>query len=224
MTALAAREAYRLWAPTYETENAITHLEQDAVSRFGPSPAGKRLLDAGCGTGRRLAASGAVRAVGVDISPEMLAHGRANQQLSSALLIEGDICAMPLPSGVFDLVWCRLAIGHVPALEAAYAELARVAVPGAAVVVTDFHPAAHAAGHRRSFRSADGVVEVAHYPRSAEAHVEAARQAGLALRARLDAAIGPSVRHFYEQAGRKHLFAEHDGLPVVLGLRFARDG
>ena len=39
-----------------------------------------------------------------------------------------------------------------------------------------------------------------------------------------EAAIGPAVRPFYDRAGRSALYAQHDGLPVVLGLAFEREG
>jgi malonyl-CoA O-methyltransferase len=224
VTALAPREAYRLWAPVYGAENAVTDLEQGLVATMGPSPAGLRLLDAGCGTGRRLVATGAARATGVDLSPEMLAEGRRNPALAGIELIEGDLRALPLPDRSFDLVWCRLMIGHLAELDRAYAELARVAAPGATVIVTDFHPAAHAAGHRRRFRLADEVLEVTHHPHSIARQLEAARREGLALRARCEAAIGPQVRAYYESAGRLALYHQHRGLPVVLALAFTRDG
>lgn len=224
MTVLAPREAYRVWAPAYESENAISHLDRVLVASLGPSPAGLRLLDAGCGTGRRLAGTGAVRATGVDLSPEMLAEGRRNPALSGIALVEGDVRALPLPGGAFDLVWCRLVIGHVAELDAAYAELARVAAPGATVIVTDFHAAAHAAGHRRTFRVDGEVHEAVHHVHPATAQIGAARCAGLTLRARSEAEIGPEVRFFYEAAGRLALYHEHCGLPVVLALAFTRDG
>jgi malonyl-CoA O-methyltransferase len=224
MSALAPREAYRLWAPSYGAENAITHLEQRLVRELGPSPAGLSLLDAGCGTGRRLVGTGAALAVGVDLCPEMLAEGRRNAALAEAELIEGDLRALPLADAAFDLVWCRLVIGHLAELPDAYAELARVAAPGASVVVTDFHGAAYAAGHRRSFRYRGEVHEAVHHVHSAEAQIEAARRAGLRQRACAEAVIGPEVRRFYEQAGREASYREHRGLPVVLALVFMPDG
>ena len=123
-------------------------------------------------------------------------------------------------SGAFDLAWCRLAIGHVAELETVYAELARISGPGAAVIVTDFHAAAHAAGHRRTFRVDGEVHEAVHHVHPAEVQIDAARRAGLALRARSEAAIGPEVRGYYEAAGRPTLYREHCGLPVVLALAY----
>lgn len=222
MSALTPREAYRLWAPGYEAENAVTALEQDLVARLGPSPAGLSLLDAGCGTGRRLAGTGAARAVGVDLSPEMLAQGRKNQALAGVELLEGDIGSLPVPNAEFELVWCRLVIGHVVELDRAFAELARVTRAGSTVVVTDFHPAAHAAGHRRTFRHRGEVFEAEHHARSAEELIAAAERAGMVLRDRREAAIGPGVRDYYQRAGRAALYREHRGLPVVLALAFAR--
>jgi malonyl-CoA O-methyltransferase len=212
-----------MWAPGYEPENAVTFLEDNLVRALGPSPAGKRLLDAGCGTGRRLVETGALRAVGVDLSPEMLEQGRANHRLAAATLIEGDICDLPLAGAGFDLVWCRLALGHVADLELAYRELARVTQPRGEVIVTDFHPAAHAAGHRRRFRVGEDVFEVLHHCRSKDEHAEAARKAGLNLREWAEAPIGPEVRKFYDEKGRQDAYQEHAGLPVVLALAFVRD-
>jgi len=224
MTLLAPREAYRLWAPTYEAGNPITALEGELATDIGPSPAGARLLDAGCGTGWRLADAGAGKAVGVDLSPAMLEIARANPGCADAVLIEGDLRALPLADRSFDLVWCRLAIGYVAELPLAMAELARVADAGACVLVTDFHPAAIAAGHRRTFHAEGATREVRTYAHTEEQLVEAARRAGLSLRARGEAVIGPQVRPFYRRAGKVELYDAHRGLPVVLGLCFTRDG
>jgi malonyl-CoA O-methyltransferase len=222
MTALAPREGYCLWATAYEAENAVTRLEHALVAQLGPSPQRLRLLDAGCGTGRRLARTGAARAAGVDLSPEMLAEGRRNPALADVELIEGDVRALPFADSSFDLVWCRLVIGHLPRPGPAYAELARVAAPGATVIVTDFHPAAYAAGHRRTFRLAEQIHELIHYPHPAHAQIKAAQRAGLAFRTQSEAAIGAEVRSCYEAAGRLALYHRHRGLPVVLALAFMR--
>jgi malonyl-CoA O-methyltransferase len=224
MSRLEPREAYRLWAPSYEEGSAVTELDRRLVEHLGPSPEGLRLLDAGCGTGWRLVGTRAARAVGVDISPEMLARGRGNPGLAGVELRQGDLRSMPLPDRAFDLVWCRLAIGYLPDLERAFAELARVSDAGAAIVATEFHPAALAAGHRRTFRHGGCVHELLTYPHTAEAIIEAARRAGLELRGTAEAKVGPEVRRFYARAGRDELYRQQRGLPLVLGLRFSRDG
>ncbi len=223
MTALPARDAYRLWAPTYVAETAITALECGLVDALTPPLHGLRLLDAGCGTGRRLRGSGAASAVGVDLSPEMLAAGDGMDDASVALMV-GDVRALPLPDAAFDVSWCRLVIGHLPACAPAYAELARVTAPGGTVIVSDFHPRAHQAGHRRTFRSESVVHEVEHYVHALPDHRAAATAAALRLVETREAVIGPAVRPYYERADRLALYEEHAGLPVVLALAFRREG
>ena len=225
MTALAPREASRLLASTYGAENAITHLEQELVHEMGPTPTGHSLLDAGCGTGRRLVGTGAYRAVGVELSPEMLAAGRAVHAFGPEVQLQvGDLRALPLPDGAFDLVWCRLVIGHLDECGGAYAELGRVTRTSGRVIVTDFHPLAHAAGHRRTFRQGGAVHEVVHRVHPVEAQVAAAAAAGLTLIEQREAAVGPEVRAYYEAAGKLAAYEAQIGLPVVLALAFGRDG
>lgn len=118
MTALAARDGYRLWAPHYAAETAVSALEHDLVASLGVATAGRRLLDVGCGTARRLRDADAASRVGVDVTPEMLAQATVD----GPPLAAADVCALPFVDAAFDVVWCRLVIGHVRALAAAYAE------------------------------------------------------------------------------------------------------
>ena len=224
MSALNPRDGYRLWAPTYSRENAISSLEAALVDAMTPPLTGLRLLDAGCGTGRRLHECGAASVVGVDLSPEMIEAGIGlGEPLPHILTLVGDVRDLPLPDADFDVLWCRLVIGHLPDYPAAYAELARVATPGATVIVTDFHAAAHAAGHRRTFREGDVVHEIIHHVHPIEDQIDQARALGLTLRDRREATIGPAARPFYVAAGRDDLYAEHFGLPVVSALAFQRE-
>jgi malonyl-CoA O-methyltransferase len=91
------------------------------------------------------------------------------------------------------------------------------------VVVTDFHPAAAAAGHRRTFRDETGALHVLeHHAHAPASHVAAAKRAGLALVARRDAAVGDEVARFYAHAGRMDAYERQRGLPLVLALAFRR--
>lgn len=220
MTVLAAREGYRLWAPGYERETAVSFLEDTLVAAMTPPLGGRRLLDAGCGTGRRLRPrrADAALAVGVDLTPEMLAAG-GEQGVAAA-----DLRALPFPSASFDVVWCRLVIGHLADAAAAYAELGRVCRPGGTVLVTDFHAHAVAAGHRRTFRDAAGTVrEVEHHVHPGDAQVAMGAAAGLGLIEQREGRVGPEMRPFYEQANRLATYEEQVGLRVVLALAFRRE-
>lgn len=218
MTTLAPRDAYRLWAPSYERETAVSALDQALVRKLTPPLAGLRLLDAGCGTGRRLRDAGAALAVGVDLTPEMLAASASARGLAAA-----DVRALPFAAASFDVVWCRLVIGHLTRVDAVHAELARVCRPGGTVVVTDFHPDAAAAGHRRTFRDSAGTVrEIEHHLHTPADHAAAASLAGLHPVAREEGDVGPLLEPFYERAGRLDAYREQRGLKLVLALAFRR--
>lgn len=221
MTLLDPRSAYRLWASSYSPENAISAVDDRVVRDLTPPLVGKRLLDAGCGTGRRLMHSNAAVAIGLDLSAEMLAVARRTCP-AEVRLLEGDVRSIPLDDASQDVSWCRLVIGHLPECATAYHELARVTAPGGRIVVTDFHPAAYAAGHRRTFRIGGDVHEVEHHLHLVEDHLAAAETAGLDLVEIVQATIGRGERRFYEAAGRIALFDAHHGLRVVLGLAFRR--
>lgn len=223
-SALATREAYRLWSETYDEENPLTTLDEAAVSILTPPLKGLDLLDAACGTGRRLVfGKGAPRsAVGIDLVYEMLARGRHDPERPAATA-EADLRALPFPPARFDVVWCRLAAGHLPSLGALYRELARVLRPGGRAVVTDFHPEAIRRGHARIFRDAAGTShEVEHVVHDVPAHEEAAADAGLAFDAGAWLGVGAECRVFYERAGKLARYERDEGLPLLLAVRFRR--
>ncbi|MEO8055504.1 MAG: SAM-dependent methyltransferase, partial [Acidobacteriota bacterium] len=75
---LGTREAYRLWSDTYDEENPLTVLDEAAAWMLTPELEGLDLLDAACGTGRRLVfrENPPRSAAGIDLVFEMLARGR----------------------------------------------------------------------------------------------------------------------------------------------------
>jgi malonyl-CoA O-methyltransferase len=219
MTALPPREGYRLWAPNYEAETAISYLENAAVERLGVRASGCSLLDVGCGTGRRLRDCDAELAVGVDLTPEMLTFATGTKPIAAA-----DIRALPFSNLTFDIIWCRLVIGHVREMEAAYAELSRVCCMGGKVIVTDLSAEAVAAGHRRTFLGADGVThEVEHFAHTIERQAVAAFDFGLRLEKRQDGVVDPTIKHFYAEAGKLSAYEEQLGLPIVLAMLWRKD-
>lgn len=223
MRTLDVSEGYAIWAPTYSEETAISFLEDKLVRKMTPPLGGLHLLDAGCGTGRRLRRTRAAFAVGLEPSAEMIAAGRAKDRENEHFeIVTGDVRNMPFAARAFDVVWCRLVLGHLAAIDQAYRELARVAQHGAKLIVTDFHPAAVAAGHCRSFRVGGEIIELKHHVHSSDDHIEAARGAGFRIEEIRDAAIGNDVRPFYQNAQKLDVYPDHLGLPVVLALSFRR--
>jgi malonyl-CoA O-methyltransferase len=219
---LTPKEAYRLWAPTYEQETVVSALEARVVGGLLPDLGGRRLLDVGCGTARRIRAlrESPAMVVGIDLVPEML---RTADRGEPAALVAGDVRRLPFANDTFDVLWCRLVLGHVAELSASYRELTRVARGSAELIVSDFHPLAVAAGHTRSFRDARGdVQEIEHWVHDAAHHAEAAASCGWQLVGTVDAPAGVEEKSFYERAGRLGQFDRESGLPLVLAMSFAR--
>lgn len=219
MIAMEPMQAYRLWAPTYSEETVVSFLDKELAAELSPALEGKRLLDAGCGTGRRMPRLDGGLAIGVDLSPEMLRAGNATP------VAVADVRALPFPDRSFDVVWCRLVLGHLRDPRPAYQEIARVCRSGGMVLVTDFHAQAAAAGHRRSFQDRSGQrYAVEHHVHDGASHKRMAAIAGLTVHAERDGVIGPAVRHFYARAGREAAYEKDRELPVVAAFLFERTG
>jgi SAM-dependent methyltransferase len=103
----------------------------DAVAA-GP---GVRVLDVGCGPGTIASAAAArgARAVGVDLAAGMLALGR--ERHPGLELVEGDAEALPFADATFDALVAGFILNHVPAVETALAEAARVLAPAGRLAV-----------------------------------------------------------------------------------------
>lgn len=140
--------------------------------------AGDHVLDVCCGTGtlalaakRRVGASGSVH--GVDASEEMIARART-KSARSRLLVAVEIAtaqSLPFPEATFDVVFCTLALHHLPqdARAGAIEEMRRVVKPGGRVLIVEFrkgrgawavlHPVALLHG-RKSRQILDGAVDL----------------------------------------------------------------
>jgi hypothetical protein len=68
------------------------------------------------------------------------------------------------------------------------------------------------------------VLDLEHHVHTLELHVAAGEAAGLRPVETADGLIGPSVRGFFESAGKLPLYHRQLGMPVVLALSFRRDG
>jgi ubiquinone/menaquinone biosynthesis C-methylase UbiE/DNA-binding transcriptional ArsR family regulator len=135
-----------LHAPERDVENAITrHLTAAGIENF---------LDAGTGTGRmlELIAPHAKRAVGIDVSPDMLAIARdrlLRENIHNAQVRLGDIFRLPFPNGTagagFDMVLFHQVLHYLDDPGTAVAEAARVMAPGGRLLIADF------ASHKEEF-------------------------------------------------------------------------
>jgi SAM-dependent methyltransferase len=100
-----------------------------------PWRGGKRVLDVGCGPGDLLCEmarqhQGWQVLVGLDASPGMIAKAAWSARGLPAYFFVGDAQALSFPDGSFDVVMARHMLYHVPDIDRAVAEAARVLRPG----------------------------------------------------------------------------------------------
>jgi ArsR family transcriptional regulator len=116
-----------------------------ALQSLIPAEGVRDLLDIGTGTGRMLEifAPRAERALGVDLSHDMLAVARVNLErarLRNCSLRHADMYQLPIAGASFDAVVIHQVLHYAERPAQAIAEAARVLRPGARLVVVDFAP------------------------------------------------------------------------------------
>lgn len=135
------RTYYDDFSSWYERERGagyhalIDEIEVDAVKEFA---VGKRVLEAGCGTGLVLSRLSQVarEAHGFDLSVGM-AQKAKTRGLSVAL---GSVTQIPFRDDSFDFVCSFKVLAHVPDITGALAELARVTRPGGTLALEFYNP------------------------------------------------------------------------------------
>jgi demethylmenaquinone methyltransferase/2-methoxy-6-polyprenyl-1,4-benzoquinol methylase len=147
------RRMFAAIAPSYDLNNRLHSLWQDqawrrrAVKAANVKP-GETVLDVACGTGDLTQAfatrSPAVRVIGVDFTPEMLAVAERKRQrliAASSAKIEyrqGDAQALDVPDASVDIVSIAFGIRNVADPARAMAEFSRVLRPGGRLVILEF--------------------------------------------------------------------------------------
>jgi len=139
-------EGYARWAETYDLElNPLIAVEGPRVQAILNQIPMRTALDAGAGTGRHaiaLAREG-VAVVAVDQSPDMLAVARekaARAGLDIDFRIGSLAGRLPAEDDQFDFLVCALTLSHIPDIEHAVRECARVVRPGGSILISDIHP------------------------------------------------------------------------------------
>lgn len=137
---------YDGFADSYEAENTSSllnaHYERPAMVRLAGDVSGRRILDAGCGTGplaAELRARGAVM-TGLDGSAAMLEIAR--RRLGDDVPLHLADLAQPLPfaDATFDDVVASLVLHYLEDWDAPLAELRRVLRPGGRLILSVNHP------------------------------------------------------------------------------------
>jgi ubiquinone/menaquinone biosynthesis C-methylase UbiE len=136
---------YRLWAPVYDAsvDHIFTPGRKRALELLALQP-GECVLIIGVGTGADLPLLPAgVKAVGIDISPTMLARARRKPPVcqASVRLIQGDAQATSVRDNIFDAAILNLILSVVPDGHACLSSTLLALKPaGRAVVFDKFLP------------------------------------------------------------------------------------
>lgn len=140
-----SRAYYDEFSKTYEAKRGresgagyhdlLDHLEASYVGRFGT---GRDVLEVGCGTGLVLSRirKFARKAQGVDLSPGMLELAQ-KRGLDVTL---GSATDLPFPDEAFDVTCSFKVLAHVPGIERALGEMARVTRPGGVILAEFYNP------------------------------------------------------------------------------------
>ena len=144
----AAQSYFREHAGEWDRIRALHVAEGDVEAAvdeaLGPGPF-TLLVDLGTGTGRMLElfAPRAARALGFDLSHDMLTYARMKLDragLAHAQARHGDLYNVPLPDGAADAVFLHQVLHFLDDPAAAVAEAARLLKPGGRLLVVDFAP------------------------------------------------------------------------------------
>jgi 2-polyprenyl-3-methyl-5-hydroxy-6-metoxy-1,4-benzoquinol methylase len=140
-------QIHDVWEKTYRTAGNELFFEQayDQFLNRLAQPVGSTALDIGCGicaNSIRLARHGYIVSA-ADYSEPILDQARnnvAHHQLSDRISIgREDILGLSFHSNHFDLVLCWGVLMHVPEVERAIRELARVTKPGGFIVIEEIN-------------------------------------------------------------------------------------
>jgi ubiquinone/menaquinone biosynthesis C-methylase UbiE len=165
----------------------------------------RRVLEVGGGEGElaeRMQRELGAKVSFVDFSPRMveLARGRGIDAQ------EGDVQQLPFADGSFDTVVAAWMLYHVPDLDAGLGEIARVLVPGGAVIAVT-NSVDHIAELRELLAYPPGAFEMSFNSESGEEHL----RRHFAVVERFDTVVTATVRE------REKLVAYRDSVSVPAG-------
>jgi SAM-dependent methyltransferase len=166
----AQANAYDSIAEGYTAENETSLLnayyERPAMLELAGDVTGRRILDAGCGSGPLFSAlrdRGAI-VTGIDASAGMLEQARRRLGANADLRVADLAGPLPFPDGAFDDVIASLVLHYVEDWGPTLAELRRVLRPGGRLLVSVDHPFVitlmrHMAGEKPSYFGTRNRIE-----------------------------------------------------------------
>ena len=144
------RKLYSRWAPIYELAHHLQTIWSDSkyrniVATIVDIQPGERVLDVSTGTGltglAALVKQPDAYVVGIDLTPAMLYQAQDNIKKNSAEgrfgIVIGNMEDLPFVNNSFDVIISMYGIGGIENREKAFAEIVRVAKPGARIAAIE---------------------------------------------------------------------------------------
>lgn len=139
------RSYYDAFSAGYDTRRHAGYhamldvMESDLVLRYC---AGRHVLDAGCGTGLILnrVESELRSVVGMDLSMGMLNKAQSRPVSTARRLVQGSLTDLPFADASFDAAYSFKVLAHIPDIQQAVQELARVVRPGGHLILEFYNP------------------------------------------------------------------------------------
>ena len=134
------REGWALFAPL----EAVTTATAAQLVKHARIRAGQTVLDVACGTGvaALTAARAGAKVSALDLTPELIEHGRRHAALAGVEIDfeEGDAEALPYDRAAFDVVISQFGHMFAPRPDVTLAEMLRVLKPGGTIAFSTWPP------------------------------------------------------------------------------------
>jgi malonyl-CoA O-methyltransferase len=223
---LTPKEAYELWAPTYDERenNAVLLTEEQAILPIFDriQMANKRVVDFGCGTGRHILHCldrNAREIVGIDISDAMLSEARRKIKDPRVLFVQSPLDKLPLAEVLFDVGIASLVLSHLQVLGPSIHEMARVMRPRAKLLVSDIHWKFNERRWQRTFHPRNAPtqrVAPENYCHSLAGYEDAFRQNHLVVDKFSEPPLNSSLRPCFERSNMIEVYERYLGEPLLV--------
>jgi ubiquinone/menaquinone biosynthesis C-methylase UbiE len=225
---LDPEKGYDVWAASYDEQpdNLMLALDEKVFTELANafSITDRNVVDVGCGTGRHwpMIMHAMPRSLtGYDVSLGMLQRlqqkfpqAQTHQLHSNQLLETADASTHILIS--------TLTIAHIQYIQDALTEWNRILLPGAYIIITDYHPGILAKGGRRTFTHEGETIGVKNYVHSIEAIQQIAKQLGWQMKRLEEKIIDKNVKPYYDKQNALKVYEKYKGMPVIYGILFKK--
>ena len=215
---------YDLWAESYDAQpdNLMLKLDQKLFDGFVDKMQleNKSIADIGCGTGRhwgKLFSKKPSSLTGYDVSAGMLHKLKEKYPEANTFEIKNN--RLPgIENNSCDLVISTLTIAHIDDIRSSLKEWTRMLKNDGEMIITDYHPGLLEQGGDRSFKYKDKYVSIKNNVHSISYLKELFSENHLDVISFKEFFIDDTLKQYYEQQGKLHVYEKSKGLPVIFGF------